>query len=112
VAVEDIELATAELDPGTSVGGIVLLSVVVTVVLLYILIAHSIDSSIDKCGSVTPGWNPGFLADVHLTTRPFDRSRGCFLGDALAVADSWPGPTEVGPTTVLADPGTSPAPAR
>lgn len=109
VPVEDIQSATAELSSGNNVPGIVILSVFVTVVLVYVLIASiRVNSVPQSCGSVPSG----SFAGVHLTTRPFDRSRGCFVGDPLAVADPWPGPTEVGPATALADPATSHVLAR
>lgn len=93
VPVEDIESATATLESkGLSAGGIIVLSVIATIALLAVLAAHSKPKA-PSC-STPPGWNPGGFAEVHLTTRPFDRSRGCYLGDPLAVADAWPGISE------------------
>ena len=113
VAVEDIKSATPESSSsslsGTEIAGIVVLSVIVSVVLICVLIARSIRSSIDKCGSVP---FPQFLTRVHVTTRPFDRYRGCYAGDALAVADPWPGPSKGSPATALADQASTHVPAR
>lgn len=114
VAVEDIESAVMESRSGggTSGGtvvGIVVLSVVVSVVLVIWLIGHSIKSDLDRCGS--PGTSYP-LTGIHRTTRPFDRSRGCYEGDPLAVADPWPGPTERGPASAPDDPAALRAPAR
>jgi hypothetical protein len=100
VAVEDIKSVNAKTPGGVPVAGIVILSVVATVAVIA-LIAHNTKPEPTGCDSGLP---PGTFARAHLTTRPFDRSRGCYVGDPLAVADPWPGSTESGPATALADP--------
>jgi hypothetical protein len=103
VAVEDIQSATATLGPGKDVPIIVVLSIFVAVTLLLVVIASHKDRSDQGCRSVTAdGWNPLGFAGAHLTTRPFDRYRGCYVDDPLAVADTWPAATE-GPAMALAD---------
>lgn len=118
VPVQDVEAAilTMPKGPGRTslsagdVAGIVVLSVVVSVVLFYVLLTHSLKSASNSCRS-----NPNRsaqLAGAHLTTRPFDRYRGCYVGEALAVADPWPGPNGGGPATELTDLARSPVMAR
>jgi hypothetical protein len=110
VAVEDIESATlAESSAAESMVGVILLSAVASVVLVFWLIGRGIKSSSERCGSSASGFNP---AGLHLTTRPFDLYRGCYVGDPLAVADPWPGPAEGGPATAQAHPVTSQVLAR
>jgi hypothetical protein len=85
VPVEDIETVSAELPTGTSVAGVVILSVLVTLMIVFVILAEQ--------GRSKPSCEPGIppsLSGVHLTTRPFDRDRGCFVGEPLAVADPWP----------------------
>jgi hypothetical protein len=108
VAVEDVESATAELASGTNVVGIVLLSVVVAVVVVLVVIGYMLDSAIDQCGANLGG--SSLRAGVHLTSRPFDRDRGCYVGDPLAVADPWPAPTAE--ASALGDPAPSHALVR
>jgi hypothetical protein len=120
VAVEDIQWASVDLPPvgataarsGTSAGtlvGVVLLSVVLSVVLVIAMLNAAFDSG-SSCRSSTIRFNPETLSALPLTTRPFDRHRGCFLGDPLAAADPWPGAT-VGSAAALASPAPSPEPA-
>ena len=90
VAVDDIKSATVDLSPGNSVAGTVVLTVILTTVLLVVLVAASLRSS-SSSGCQGPTYFPPILSSAHLTTRPFDRSRGCYVGDPLAVADPWPG---------------------
>jgi len=78
-------------------------------VLFCVLIGASFSHASSSCQSAnfdppTLGW-----ARIHLTDRPFDRSRGCFVGDEIAaVVETWPGTTEMstgaraGPTSGLA----------
>jgi hypothetical protein len=106
VAVDDIKSATVEQPSGTSVAGTVVLTVILTAVLLVVLIAASLHAS-SSSGCQGPSYFPPILSSAHLTTRPFDRSRGCYVGDALAVADPWPGPADDGQATALAVPETS-----
>ena len=116
VAMEDIEWAIAELpsrtaqrSSGMSVAGIVVLSVVVSVVVVFVVLGMAVKSAERSCQRAWPYSKAQALPGVHLTTRPFDRSRGCYLDDPLAVADPWPGLTEGGPATAMADPATSAA---
>ena len=91
VAVDDIESVTLELPSGDHVGGTIVLGVLVGVaaaVVLFAVLVRSALNSKPKCSG--PGYTPPTLLGVHLTTRPFDRSRGCYVGDPLAVADAWP----------------------
>ena len=95
VSVEDIQSVIADVPAssgvrGAQIAGIVVLSVIVSVVLVFWIISSSIESSSKSCGAT-----PISFGAVHLTTRPFDRYRGCFVGDPLAVADSWPASMEI-----------------
>jgi hypothetical protein len=113
VPVQDIEAAILQIPKGpepkegsgAEVAGIVLLSAIVSVVLFYMLLGAAFSSS-DCRSRSAPYAQPG-LVGAHLTTRPFDRYRGCYVGDALAAADPWPGPTGGGPATELTDRATS-----
>jgi hypothetical protein len=110
VAVEDIDSASVESPSGTNVALTIVLTVVATVVLIILVIKSGTKSAEPSCGSAVP---PSLLfAGAHFTTRPFDRDRGCYVGDTLAVADAWPGSSEIGPATALANPATSPILAR
>ena len=118
VAVQDIATAVVELpsspassgvSPGAVVG-IVLLSVLIAVVIVFWVIGSAIDSSRSGCSS-SSGSVPRWLSRGPRTTRPFDRDRGCFVGDPLAVADPWPGASQ-SPATAMADRATSDALAR
>ena len=106
VPVEDIKSVSAELPSGKSAAGIIVLSVVVSVMVI-VLIANSGKKSQPSGGCDGPVVNPLSFGGAHLTTRPFDRYRRCYVDDPLAMADPWPGPTECGPATALADPATS-----
>jgi hypothetical protein len=106
VAVEDIRSVSAQLPGGSNsaagnAAGIVILSVVATLV----LIGVALSSSSSGCSS--PNIDiPNFLG-VQLTTRPFDLDRGCFVGDALAVAEV---PAEPAPVAAVDVPATSQLP--
>lgn len=88
VPVEDIELASPMTgNDGVSTGavvGVVIVSAVATAALVIWLIGRSIDQSSKNCGKTSFG--AGDLSGVQLTKRPFDRLRGCFVGDDLVVA--------------------------
>ena len=102
VAVEDIQSVSAKTPGGVPVAGIVILSVVATVAVIALIVHSASKSQPSGCdGGATPAW---FSAGAHLTTRPFDRTRGCYVGDPLAVADPWPGSAERGSAATLADP--------
>ena len=109
VPVEDIESVRVDLSSGeggssggSAPAGAIVLGVMVTLGIILILAANSADHSSSSCEPNTPAfWPSGFLS-THLTRRPFDRSRGCFEGDPLAVADPWPGSVD-DPTLALAD---------
>lgn len=103
VAVEDIAAVTAETSSGIGVGGVIVLSVIVSVIVFYVLLAHTVGSAFDRCGSTTYGIPTlETLGHVRLTTRPFDRSRGCYVGDELAVVD--PSPAPATPVAAIAHP--------
>lgn len=92
VAVEDIVSATAVLSSGSNVAGVIVVGALVGAVLAIVLIGTAMNqASHPSCESSSPP-PTGFFSDagIHLTTRPFDRSRGCFVGDDLAVAGPWP----------------------
>ena len=114
VAVEDIEWVIVELPSvtakglsGTDVAGIVVLSLAVSVVVVLVVLKMLADSANSGCRIRPIDVNTQAFSGVRLTTRPFDRSRGCYVDDPLAVADAWPGPTEGGLATAMADPATS-----
>jgi len=91
VAVDDIESVTLELPSGDHVGGTIVLGVLVGVaaaVVLFAVLVRSALNSKPKCSG--PTYIPPTLLGVHLTARPFDRSRGCYVGDPLAMADVSP----------------------
>ena len=110
VAVQDIKSAAVELPSGGSVAGVVLVSALVTVVLFYVLLAASLRStSSTSCSSASSF--PGFLGgmSLHLTTRPYDRTRSCYADDPPPMADAAPGGTEVPPVAASAAPTGPPA---
>jgi len=90
VPVDEIESVTVNL-PGhpQPTSGWVALGVVASVVLIVAIIIHNQPPSQPSCEPYT-GYGPFFL-HAHLTTRPFDLARGCFVGDPVAAADPWPG---------------------
>jgi hypothetical protein len=97
VAVEDIASAVTDLSPFSSVSGQVLLSIFLSAVVAIVVLKIMVD---DACASGSLG-DRSLLGDrgASLTTRPFDRSRGCFVGDPLAVADPFLGSAEVAALT-------------
>ena len=104
VAVEDIVSAGAELSSGKIPPGIVVLGVVATMVAIIVLASRNQPKRSTSCN-----WDPNWggytsLEGVHLTPRPFDLDRGCYVGDALAVADPWHGSAASDPPAALADP--------
>jgi hypothetical protein len=106
VAVEDIASATAQTPSGSSVAGVVILTVLLTLVLFYVVVAGSLHASSTSCSPVDfPNVFGGM--SVRFTDRPFDRSRGCYEGEPPLAADALPGDTEVCPAT----PSASPLPA-
>ena len=106
VAVEDIASATAQTPSGSSVAGVVILTVLLSLVLFCVIFAASLHASSTGCA---PGQFPNVFTgmSVRFTDRPFDRSRGCFEGEPPLAADTEPGDAEVGPAT----PSASPLPA-
>jgi len=74
---------------GDQAVGIVLLSVIVAVVVVFVIIGAAFHSASNNCGSTGPSINLGSIG-LRITTRAFDRSRGCFVGEPLAEADPWP----------------------
>jgi hypothetical protein len=107
VAVEDIASATLKTGRRSDVDdGLVLLSVVAGIVLLAaVVVMHT--QPPDACGG-----EPVDPFGAALTQRPFDRHRGCYVGDPLAVADPWPGAMETGAATALAEGEATGAPTR
>jgi len=97
VAVEDIGSATARTPSGSSVAGLVILTVLLTLVLFYLIAAASYHSSSTSCSPALPYILGGM--SVRFTDRPFDRSRGCYEGEPPLAADAWPGDTEACPVT-------------
>lgn len=97
IPVEDIAWVAIETPGGPSVAGAVVLGVVVAVVLVFVILVATLHSASNSgCTSNTIEVPPLF-SRVHLTQRPFDRGRGCFVGDPLAVADGWPAVTPGAP---------------
>ena len=91
-----------------NVAGAVILGVLVGVVLIAIIASSQQPSvSCSEAPHITL-LSARLPAGVHLTGQAFDRSRGCYAGDALAVATPW-SPTSDAPTAVLDGPssGTS-----
>lgn len=119
VPVEDIQWAAVEVPapasparsgPSTgSVVGIVVLGVALSVVLVFYILGKSIDNSSSQCRSASIVSRRAALGTLPLTTRPFDRDRGCYLGDPLAVADPWPGELLAKSTDGRAAPAMSPS---
>jgi hypothetical protein len=115
VPVEDIKSVTAQLSSGGTadtrpqadhIAGAIILGVLVGVVLIAIVAAGSASGSSGCTSSNGPWLMAEVPPGVHLTRRAFDRTRGCYVGDALVVATPWPGTSEV-PATALADPAGS-----
>src|SRR5262249_43518416 len=111
VPVQDIESVRVDIPStgggssgGSAPAGAIVLGVMATLALIVILASHSSSSSSSSCEPSGPTFWSGGLLSPHLTQRAFDRSRGCFEGDPLAVADPWPGTAE-GPALALADSG-------
>ena len=108
VAVEDIQSVTmasfssfssssTKKDNSGVIVGLVVLGVLVAIVLIA---AHHREPS-PSCTSIPDP--PTIYGLAHPTTRPFDRYRGCYVGDPLLAADPWPGAAETRPATALAD---------
>jgi len=103
VPVEDIVSATAEFGSagggsGAAAAGAIVLGVLLSVVLFYVLLGAMVSSSARSgCGAVQV---PNFLG-IRLTTRPFDRSRGCYVDDPLAAAGPWPSSSPVAASEAL-----------
>ena len=105
VAVQDIKSATVELPSGGSIAGVVLVSVLVTVVLFCVLIAASLHSaSSTSCSSLNTFPSTFGGLSMHLTTRPYDRGRSCYADDPPPMADAAPGGTEAPPVAASAAP--------
>jgi hypothetical protein len=109
VPVEDIQSVSADSPSARGCpGGIIVLGVLAFVAIIVLTNKHHKPQP-----SGCQGEPPTFLDSsprAHLTERPFDLYRGCFVGDPVAVADPWPGDAD--PATALADPSAQPAPAR
>ena len=91
IAVEEIASATANLSSGANVGGIIFVSVLAATVVVLFLVGLAMNDASKQCGKAyVPPTQLVSEAGIHLTTRRFDRSRGCFVGDDLAVAGPWP----------------------
>lgn len=117
IPVEDIESVSADLPSGSAtnhqVAGAMLLGVLLTVVLIVVLVRSSSSSS-SGCESVNL---PAFSDNV--STRPFDVTRRCFVGDSIGAGDVWLGANADSlaaalPTTLVghAPPDAALAPAR
>jgi hypothetical protein len=105
VPVEDIESITAELPSGAQAGGSVVLGValfVAVIVAVVAIAAHNRPQPQQSCGGDS-NFGSGWLSGVQVNPRPFDRSRGCFVGDPLAAADPWPVPVPAGVATARSD---------
>jgi len=110
VAVDDIERAVANYDSGIGVGGIIVLSLIATLVLVVVLTAVIASSFFNGCSNVGSRIDAGSFG-VRLTTRPFDRYRGRYVGEALAEADPWPRSIDGSAVTIVED-GSSPGMSR
>ena len=104
VAVQDIKSAAVDLPSGGSIAGVVIVSAVVTVVLFCVLLANSLHASSTSCtpSSAYPNILGGM--SLHLTTRPYDRSRSCYADDPPPLAEAAPGGTEAPPDAASAAP--------
>jgi hypothetical protein len=107
VPMEDIKTASPESPSGRggdAPAGAIVLGVVATLAIICLLAAKSEKQTYSGCAGPTPTfWEAG-----QLTPQAFDLYRGCFVGDALAVADPWPGQ----PEPVLANAPAAPAASR
>jgi hypothetical protein len=104
IPVEDIRSASLELpssgtSPGSSVGGGIALGLIAGIVVFYVILANAAKPSSSGCTSYGSG--PTFLSSVALTPLPFDLDRGCYVGEALAVAEPWQSPVADGPAVAL-----------
>jgi hypothetical protein len=99
VPVDDIESALAPV-PGTrGANGWVVVAVLGAAVLLVVLLTRDKPHPQPQPGCEAPG----LFNDARLSARPFDRARGCFVGDPIAVADPWPGAIAAPPLAALPD---------
>jgi hypothetical protein len=96
VAVEDVESATVESDSGISAAGVILLSVVVTIGVIYFIVRSSKPPKPLCSPALPPRLFSRDQVGIRFTTRPFDRDRGCFVDDPLATAGAWSDRTESG----------------
>ena len=91
VAIEDITWASASARSSGNPAGVILACAIAGAALLLVVTAIEVHTSTRSCGSPVFRASPGSFIGAHLTTRPFDRCRACFVGEPLAVADPWPG---------------------
>jgi hypothetical protein len=109
VAVQDIKSATAELPSGGSATGVVLISVVASVVVLWLILAALSHPYSTGCNTMAiPNVFQGM--SVRLTAHPFDRERSCYADDSPPVAEVWTGEGDPAPPAAAIAPAT-PAPA-
>jgi hypothetical protein len=90
VPVDDVKTVTVNVSGQPHTSGWVALGIVAGMVLIVAIIVHNQQHTPPPQPSCDPGPYYGGFAGAHLTTRPFDRMRGCFAGDPIAVADPWP----------------------
>src|SRR5262245_24667787 len=109
LAIQDIASVTAEM-PGRSAAGVVVLGVAVVVILLVVSFAALGSSASSGCSGTVP--NLQAAAGGQLTSRPFDRYRGCYVGDPLATADPSPDSTGAGSAGTPAEPSPSAIPTE
>lgn len=90
VAADDIQSATVQPGPGGGSVAAVALGIVIGVAVGVLLFAIAVEHGSPNCGG-NVSFPTNWFTNAHLTTRPFDLDRGCYVGDPLATADPWPG---------------------
>jgi hypothetical protein len=110
VPVDEIETVMVNLPGQPHMSGWVALGIVASVVLIVALVIRNQPPPPQP--SCDPGPFYGGFAGAHLTARPFDLVRGCFVGDPIAVADPWPVAAEAPVVAALTDSASTQAATR
>lgn len=90
---DDVDFVVVHLSHGVDVVGIVVLCVLVSVVVFYVMLARLGNSISKGCRSFPGTIDTRRMYGVRLTSRPFDRSRAWFAGEAAPMPNpSWAEP--------------------